>query len=101
MISRSPCKVCKLNLPNEGTAPDPCFGGLLPGVKAACCGHGDGEGFILFDNGLRITFHADSVSNWPTLKVVGEKVPIYEFNPPRIGTYEKKDEYLHVTYDEE
>lgn len=35
--------------------PDPCLG-TLPGVFAACCGHGDPkrEPYILFVNGLRI-----------------------------------------------
>jgi len=43
----------------EGSSEDPCLG-KLPGVLAACCGHGgvghnrDGTGYILFENGLYI-----------------------------------------------
>lgn len=34
---------------------DPCLG-MLPGVVAACCGHGCREdAYILFANGVRIT----------------------------------------------
>lgn len=33
--------------------PDACFGGMLPGVKFACCGHGsENGGYIVFDNGV-------------------------------------------------
>lgn len=35
--------------------PDPCLS-FLPGVKFACCGHGDGEGYISFVNGVRVGF---------------------------------------------
>ena len=34
--------------------PDPCLG-LLPGVAAACCGHGLDRGYVLFENGIRVT----------------------------------------------
>lgn len=32
---------------------DPCLG-RLPGVKAACCGHGKNEAYVLFDDGSGI-----------------------------------------------
>ena len=32
---------------------DACLG-ALPGVIAACCGHGVKEGYILFENGISI-----------------------------------------------
>lgn len=42
-----PCRHC-------GRWPDTCLG-ELPGVLAACCGHGDRkESYILFENGLII-----------------------------------------------
>jgi hypothetical protein len=39
----------------EIVGPDPCLG-KLPGVVAACCGHGEDEGYIWFENGLCIRF---------------------------------------------
>ena len=49
------CGVCQW--PRKGMAgPDPCWG-LLPGVKAACCGHGVRNGYISFENGITIDFH--------------------------------------------
>jgi hypothetical protein len=34
--------------------PDPCLG-MLPGVRGACCGHGDRDrAYITFENGLTI-----------------------------------------------
>jgi hypothetical protein len=32
-------------------APDPCLG-MLPAVKAACCGHGVSNSYIAFENGV-------------------------------------------------
>lgn len=46
------CKQCRRELSLRGETPDPCLG-MLPGVKYACCGHGD-EGYISFDNGVII-----------------------------------------------
>jgi len=38
--------------PSINSAPDPCLG-LLPGVVAACCGHGGKErGYLKFSNGV-------------------------------------------------
>jgi len=36
---------------HEGYAPDDCLG-ELPGVEAACCGHGEQLGYVLFNNGV-------------------------------------------------
>lgn len=33
---------------------DSCLG-QLPNVKHACCGHGISDGYILFENGIRLT----------------------------------------------
>jgi len=46
-----PCKLCKKKFKDDY---DPCIG-KLPGVEAACCGHGAKEGYILFTNGKRMT----------------------------------------------
>ena len=46
-----PCVKCGKSWDKEGR--DACLG-KLPGVKAACCGHGTGEGYIMFDNGITI-----------------------------------------------
>lgn len=39
---------------------DPCLG-VLPGVISACCGHGVGRGFILFENGTMVDINARSI----------------------------------------
>lgn len=50
------CGICtKTYKPSD--EPDPCLS-WLPGVRYACCGHGlsgEGEAYILFDNGVRVT----------------------------------------------
>jgi hypothetical protein len=33
---------------------DACLG-TLPGVRAACCGHGKTKGYVLFESGLMIS----------------------------------------------
>jgi hypothetical protein len=47
-----PCKVCG-ELPTP-EAHDACLG-KLPGVSAACCGHGKTKGCVLFESGLMIS----------------------------------------------
>lgn len=34
---------------------DPCIG-ILPGVKYGCCGHGNRQGYLFFENGHVIRF---------------------------------------------
>ena len=45
---------------------DPCFGGPLPGVDFACCGHGGHSnlsgGYISFTNGTVIRFPKDQLT---------------------------------------
>jgi hypothetical protein len=43
-----PCVLCGLLAAPDG--PDPCLG-LLPGVKAACCGHGVEEAYVWVGHG--------------------------------------------------
>jgi hypothetical protein len=52
------CEHCGLKRTKEGH--DPCIANL-PGVKNACCGHGQGQGYIQFTNGfiLRGFFYAE------------------------------------------
>jgi hypothetical protein len=47
------CRKCKLARTPEGH--DPCLG-ELPGVLFACCGHGNGAGYIYFQNGVQVRF---------------------------------------------
>lgn len=56
-MSRPPCAHCGRAPTPEGH--DACLG-ALPGVTAACCGHGvvGGHGYILFDDGTHIVFNA-------------------------------------------
>lgn len=44
----------------EPDEPDPCLG-KLPGVIFACCGHGEGDGYITFANNVTIRFDLDQV----------------------------------------
>jgi hypothetical protein len=45
-----PCVQCGLRAAPDG--PDPCLG-LLPDVRAACCGHGVDEPYVLVHSTLR------------------------------------------------
>lgn len=47
------CPQCGLARGADRT--DPCMG-MLPGVLFACCGHGNGHGYIYFENGRCIRF---------------------------------------------
>lgn len=42
-------------MPIDINGPDPCLG-YLPGVIAACCGHGKEHGMVKFENGIAIYF---------------------------------------------
>jgi hypothetical protein len=46
---------------------DGCLG-HLPGVITACCGHGERDGYIIFENGKQLTFRltADTTFATPT-----------------------------------
>lgn len=46
-----PCPQCGKRRTKEGH--DPCIA-ELPGVSAACCGHGIEEGYILFNSGIAV-----------------------------------------------
>ena len=51
-IATRPCKVCNKKVTDEGH--DPCIRNL-PGVKFACCGHGNPKrAYIYWENGLII-----------------------------------------------
>lgn len=60
------CRLCGRFVPGgDSEQPDPCLG-LLPGVKYACCGHGEpAGGYIYFENGVTIrapSFLVDDVT---------------------------------------
>ena len=40
---------------------DPCMG-ILPGVKFSCCGHGEFNGYLFFENGVTVRFNLKSSS---------------------------------------
>lgn len=55
-----PCMGCHHECPTGiAEEPDPCWDGFLPGVRFACCGHGTTNGYVLMDDGLRLTFEPD------------------------------------------
>ena len=47
------CPSCRMVV--EPGEPDPCLGSL-PGVQLACCGHGGGDGYLIFENGVSLIF---------------------------------------------
>lgn len=57
--SNRPCKRCGELATEDGH--DACMANL-PGVVNACCGHGDGPGYIMFDDGR--TFYMDIIDRW-------------------------------------
>lgn len=59
-----PCGHCGEHATPEGH--DPCLG-TLPGVRNACCGHGDrGEAYVVFEGGFRIAgFIVDATPEAP------------------------------------
>lgn len=60
-----PCKFCGLEYTekcDEGRYVDPCLG-KLPGIKYACCGHGQIEAYLAFENGKVLRFNLFSVES--------------------------------------
>lgn len=56
------CPACKQIRPRDFQ--DPCIRDL-PGVRFACCGHGglgNQEGYLLFENGVRLAVTVTSIS---------------------------------------
>lgn len=47
---KRPCRKCGATHRTE-TGQDPCIADL-PGVLHACCGHGEGQGYVMFENGM-------------------------------------------------
>jgi hypothetical protein len=52
----APCELCGQLPTPEGH--DACLG-TLPGVKFACCGHGKGPGYVVFETGHTIRGYFD------------------------------------------
>lgn len=58
-----PCAQCGATEPTaEGH--DPCIANL-PGVANACCGHGQGEGYVMFEDGRVLRGRFDHVLESP------------------------------------
>jgi len=55
MIYNNPLVCSQCGKPRNFIKPDACWG-KLPGVKYACCGHGEREGYITFENDITIRF---------------------------------------------
>lgn len=67
IIRSARCRLCDAELPDGEH--DPCIAGL-PGVAAACCGHGERWGYVRFSDGRTIRGYFDHVERpvWaPTL----------------------------------
>jgi hypothetical protein len=57
------CPRCKRERTTDGH--DPCIASL-PGVLYACCGHGEANGYIYFENGVCIRMIVTSVELYDT-----------------------------------
>ncbi len=65
-----PCGSCGL-VADEGYVPDPCIG-MIPGVRAACCGHGDpSQAYIWWASGA--TSRGDACIREFRRRVLGEE----------------------------
>jgi hypothetical protein len=53
------CGVCKRAYV-PASENDPCIANL-PGIRFACCGHGTGEGYLYFENGIIVRFPGPQV----------------------------------------
>lgn len=58
------CGACGQRVDKE--KPDPCLG-WLPGVNFACCGHGEGNGYIAFSNFTTVRFKGGLVIEHPEM----------------------------------
>lgn len=47
-----PCKTCGA-VKRDANGHDPCIS-ELPGVIHACCGHGEEQGYVVFENGITL-----------------------------------------------
>lgn len=77
-LNKEACKTCGLYQTPEGH--DPCIANL-PGVKNACCGHGNSNvGYIQFVNGKVIRFNTTYIEfdDKSTLKMQGEDKGYYD-----------------------
>lgn len=67
---------------------DPCIANL-PGVLFACCGHGNGRGYIKFEDGRCLYFQPKEVDiDLPSVSVDG--TPIFQLGGCRVFDFEKK-----------
>ena len=76
-----PCKFCnQFNIVIGGKEIDACFKQKLPGVKYACCGHGESKGYIYFKNGMIVT----------TAKIITPRT-IHHFDDKFVSEYYDKE----------
>lgn len=80
------CNNCRQRRTPEGH--DPCIANL-PGVLFACCGHGNEEGYIKFEDGRCLRFMPTEVSlDLPSVKV--DDIPVYQLGGNRVFNFLKK-----------
>lgn len=56
-----PCPFCGKTAGKGGV--DPCLG-ILPRVESACCGHGEHEGWIRFEQGPTLAVRVEYPGTW-------------------------------------
>lgn len=71
---------------------DPCLG-KLPGAVSACCGHGEHEVHIIFENGTRIGFEGKMhvVKNYLTGKALAGAIHSARLDRETLEEVEKAD----------
>ncbi len=80
------CNACGQCKTEEGH--DPCIASL-PGVIFACCGHGNGDAYIKFEDGRCLRFVPTEVDiDLPT--GMSDNVPVFLLGGCRVFDFEKK-----------
>jgi len=87
-----PCPKCGLLPTVDGE--DPCIA-KLPGVTAACCGHGVMKGYVAFDSGIVIRGEFDHIKEETGGEPARRRVPNNESEPKRRRAPDQMSEPAH------
>jgi hypothetical protein len=81
------CKACGADRP-VSEAPDPCLG-TLPGIRFACCGHGQREGqcYLVYEDGRKV-YGEDARQE--QIAMGGNPAPLQDANAPYDSGWEQK-----------
>lgn len=83
MSNKTRCRACHIEY-TPGLEPDPCLG-WLPGITAACCGHGDGYAVMVFDD-LHVLKFGGAVTHVDRVPCRNYGTPVAELSSSPIST---------------